>query len=202
MEEKELNLPKIDILFLVRIWLRYAKKFWAMALVMMVLCAGVLGYSGYRAYTPVYDASVSFTVRVANPLYADLNAYNNATAKQLNETFPYILRSAILQQRVSEHLGVPAIPTVYTSVLPNSNIFTIRVRHPDPQWAYTVLMAVVECYPQVAEYVVGATTLVLLDSSGVPTEPVYNLDLTNSLILGAGTGLILWMLELILKGNS
>ena len=39
MEEKELNLPKIDILFLVRIWLRYAKKFWAMALVMMVLCA-------------------------------------------------------------------------------------------------------------------------------------------------------------------
>lgn len=198
MEEKELNIPKIDILFLFRIWLRYAKRFWAMALVMMILCAGVLGYSGYRAYTPVYDATVSFTVRVANPLYADINAYNNATAKQLNATFPYILRSAILQQRVSEHLGVPAIPAISTSVLPNSNIFTIRVRHTNPEWAYTVLMAVVECYPQVAEYVVGATTLVLLDSSGIPTTPVYNLDLSNSLLIGAAAGLVLWMLFMLL----
>ena len=86
MEEKELNLPKIDIIFLFRIWLRYAKKYWLMAVALMVFCSAVLGYNGYRAYRPVYDASVSFTVRVANPLYAQVDAYNNATAKQLNDT--------------------------------------------------------------------------------------------------------------------
>jgi capsular polysaccharide biosynthesis protein len=172
MEEKELNLPKIDLIFIFRIWLRYAKRFWAMALVMMLLGAGILGYSGYRAYTPVYDATVSFTVRVANPLYGSINTYNNATAKQLHATFPYILRSAILKQRVKEYLDVDRLPSISTSVLENSNIFTMRVRHSDPEWANEVLEAVVECYPQVAEYVVGATTLVLLDSSGVPTEPV------------------------------
>ena len=80
MEEKELNREKIDIIFLLRIWLRYAKRFWAMALVMMMLCSGILGYMGYRAYRPVYEASVSFTVRVANPLYSGINAYTNATA--------------------------------------------------------------------------------------------------------------------------
>ena len=65
MDEKELTIPKIDLIFIFRIWLRYAKRFWAMALIFAFLCAGVLGYTGYRAYTPVYEASVSFTVKAA-----------------------------------------------------------------------------------------------------------------------------------------
>ena len=198
MEEKELNLSKIDLIFIFRIWLRYAKQFWAAGLVLMLLCAGILGYSGYKAYTPIYEASVSFTVRVANPLYSNINSYNNATANQLNNTFPYILRSSILRQRVSEHLDGRPIPAVSTTVLSNSNIFTIRVRHADPEWAYEVLQAVVECYPQVADYVVGATYLVILDDSGVPTKPLYTLDLRNSLALGACAGLALWALFMLL----
>ena len=198
MEEKELIIQKIDVIFLFRIWLRYAKRFWAMALIMAILGAALLGFSGYRAYTPVYDASVSFTVRVANPLYSGINAYNNATAKQLNATFPYILNSAILRQRVQEHLNGRPIPAVSTYVLENSNIFTMRVRHTDPQWAYDVLQAVVECYPQVADYVVGATNLIILDDSGVPTRPVYDLDLRDSLILGAAGGVLLWILFMLL----
>ena len=55
MDEKELTIPKIDLIFIFRIWLRYAKRFWAMALIFAFLCAGVLGYTGYRAYTPVYE---------------------------------------------------------------------------------------------------------------------------------------------------
>ena len=198
MEEKEVQVRKIDIIFIFRIWLRYAKRFWLMAVILAVLGAGILGYNGYRAYTPVYDASVSFTVRVANPLYGGINAYNNATAKQLNATFPYILRSAILNQRVCEYLGVSSIPAVGTTVLENSNIFTIRVRAADPEWAYEVLQAVIACYPQVADYVVGATELTLLDDSGVPTAPVYSLNLTNSLIFGAAGGILLWMVFMLL----
>ena len=120
MEEKELIVKKIDLIFLVRIWLRYARSYWVLALVLVFLGAGVLGFMGYQAYTPVYEASVSFTVKVSNPLYASINAYNNATAKQLNATFPYILRSAILRQRVTEYLGVSTIPTVTTTVMENS----------------------------------------------------------------------------------
>ena len=198
MEEKELNLPKIDLIFMLRIWLRYARRFWALALASMLLCSLLLGYSGYRAYTPIYEARVSFTVRVANPLYADINLYNNTAANQLHATFPYILRSAILKQRVQEHLGVAMIPGVNTTVLENSNIFTISVRDADPQWAYTVLQAVVECYPQVAEYVVGSTNLIILDDSGVPERPLYDLDLKDSLILGAAAGLALWCAVMLL----
>ena len=198
MEEKELNIPKIDLIFLLRIWLRYAKRFWAMALVLAVLGAGVLGLNVYRNHVPMYEASVSFLVRVANPLYAGMHGYNNATASQLNATFPYILRSAILQQRVKEHLGVDSIPYVTTTVLPNSNIFTMKVQAPDPEWANTVLDAVVECYPQVADYVVGATELLVLDRSGVPTRPIREVDLTDSLMFGAAAGVALWMAFVLL----
>ena len=160
------------------------KKVIVVILVLALLGAAVLGYSGYRAYQPQYDATVSFTVKVANPLYSSINSYNNAAAKQLHATFPYILRSQILTQRVREYMGTSYIPTVYTSVLENSNIFTLRVRDTDPERAYQVIQAVIVCYPQVADYVVGATELTILDDSGVPTAPVYALDL-GSLLAGS-----------------
>lgn len=198
MEEKELKISKIDLIFLLRIWLRYAKQFWAMAVALAILGACAMGFVGYRAYTPVYEASVSFTVKVSNPLYGGINSYNNAAAKQLNSTFPYILRSAILRQRVSEYLGVSAIPTVTTTVMENSNIFTMRVRHSDPEWAYEVVQAMIECYPQVADYVVGGTDLVMLDESGIPQKPLRDLDLTDHLLIGAAGGVLLWCVFMLL----
>ena len=37
MEEKDLSTTKIDLIFLVRIWLRYARRFWALALILAIL---------------------------------------------------------------------------------------------------------------------------------------------------------------------
>ena len=42
MEEKELTPSKIDLIFLLRIWMRYARQFWALALVLAILGAGIL----------------------------------------------------------------------------------------------------------------------------------------------------------------
>ena len=49
MEEKELKISKIDLIFLLRIWLRYAKQFWAMAVALAILGACAMGFVGYRA---------------------------------------------------------------------------------------------------------------------------------------------------------
>jgi hypothetical protein len=80
----------------------------------------------------------------------------------------------------------------------NSNIFTMRVRHSNPEWAYEVLQAMIVCYPEVADYVVGDTDLLILDESGVPTSPVYDLNLTDSLLLGGAGGLLVWALFMLL----
>ena len=61
-----------------------------------------------RAYRPVYEASASFTVRVANPLYASVSSYNEKTAQVMADTFPSILTSGLLQRRVMDELGIEA----------------------------------------------------------------------------------------------
>lgn len=70
-------------------------------------------------------------------------------------------------------LGISAMPAVSASVLNNTNIFTLTVTSSDPQLAYNVLNAVIEHYPDVAEFVVGPTVMNLLDESGLPSVP-YN----------------------------
>ena len=192
MEETELTPPKIDLFRLLRIWLRYARRFWALALMLAILGAGVSGILCRRGHAPVYEASLSFTVRASD-------SHGNGAAKQLNSTVSGILRSELLRRRVAESLGTSDIPPVTTMVMENSGIFTMRVRHTDPEWAYEVLRAMLACYPQIADYVVGGTELVILDEGGIPTRPVYEIDLTGCLLTGAVGGVAMWCVFVLLR---
>ncbi len=192
MEEKEEQ--KLDLLVLLDDFLREGKRLlvWALALVL----SGSLLMAGYqyRSYTPVYHATASFTVKVANPLYASVSAYNTKTAEQMAKTFPYILTSGVLQERVKEHLGIAYMPSVSVTADSSSSIITIKVVDTEPQRAYDVLNAVMEYYPDIAEFVVGSTRLVLLDESGVPTLPANSRNLKNAAIKGSAMGAVLWVL--------
>lgn len=139
MEEMENGTSGFDIFDLIVGFLRVARRFWILALVLAILCAGVMSTVNWMSYTPMYKASVSFTVKVVNPLYADINAYNTKTVEQMEATFPYILTSTALQQKVKEHLGISYMPSVSAEALAGSNIFVMSVRDADPQRAYDVL---------------------------------------------------------------
>ena len=171
MENEEKNLQKLDIFVLLEVFMRQAKRMWLMGLVLVLVCGLGLTAVRYRSYRPVYEAYASFTVRVANPLYASVNGYNEKTAQVMADTFPSILTSDLLQKRVMEELGISGVPTMTVSAVAQSSILTLTVRDADPQRAYAVLNAVIKCYPDVAEFVVGSTALILLDESGVPTAP-------------------------------
>ena len=41
MEEKELNQQKIDVIFTLRIMLRYMRKYWALALILAAICVEI-----------------------------------------------------------------------------------------------------------------------------------------------------------------
>lgn len=194
MEQENNQLPKIDLIVLLEDFWREARRLWAAGLVLVLLCAG--GLMGYRylTYEPVYQAAASFTVKVANPLYSGISSYNAETAEQMAKTFPYILTSGVLQQRVKAHLGISVMPSVGAEAMGSTNIITLKVRDGDPQRAYDVLNAVITYYPEIAEYVVGPTELCLLDESGVPTQPVKGLQLSSSVKRGALIGIALWLL--------
>ena len=192
MENEEKAIQKLDIFTLLEDFLRLAKRMWALGLVLVLVCGLGLTVVRHRSYRPIYEANASFTVRVANLLYASVSSYNEKTAQVMADTFPSLLTSNLLQKRVMEELGISGVPTMTISAAAQSSILTLTVRDPDPQRAYDVLNAVIKCYPEVAEFVVGSTVLILLDESGVPTDPIAAFDYKHYAFQGAFIGAVLW----------
>jgi receptor protein-tyrosine kinase len=153
-----------------------------------------MGFYAHRSYTPHYTASVSFTVQTTNPLYSNQQYYNASTAEQMAKTFPYILTSGALLQQVQQKLEISSMPSLSAQVLGSTNIFTLSSTATDPQLAYDVLKCVVEIYPNVAEFVVGPTSMTLIDDSGVPAYPINAQDLRRPVVLGVAAGIALWLM--------
>ena len=202
MELEEREEQKLDLLVLMEDFLREARRLWTMALMVMLVCAAVMGIWTGQTYRPVYQATATFTVKVADPMYSSVSLYNTKTAEQMAKTFPYILNSGLLEARVREELGISRLPSVAVSVMPSSSVITLTVRDSDPQRAYDVLNAVIKHYPQIAEYVVGATVLALLDESGVPAAPANVRNVKKAAIQGAVIGLALWILFVLVMAMS
>ena len=202
MEFDERDEQKIDIFVLLEDFLREARRLWISGLALVLLCSLVLGLRANFSYSPIYQASASFTVKVADPVYANIHSYNTKTAEQMAKTFPYILTSSVLKYRVQETLGISYIPPVSVSVMPNASVITLSVQDSDPQRAYEVLNAVITHYPQIAEFVVGATVLALLDETGVPTAPINARNLKGAVLKGGILGLAVWFAVVLLMALS
>ena len=192
MEFEEKEVEKLDLYSFLDDFLKVARRHLLLGLVLVLLLGGAMGLRSYLSYRPSYTASVSFSVRVANPIYGGTSTYNSATAEQMAKTLPYVLTSGVLQQRVREHMGLSDIPSVNVTADTNGSIITMKVTDTDPQRAWDVLTAVMEYYPEIAEFVVGSTQLVLLDESGVPTEPTNQQTFKGAAVKGAAVGLALW----------
>ena len=191
-ESTEKNSMAIDLHTLISDFLRSAKYFLWLGFLLVLLSTAAFCGKTYLSYTPKYQATASFTVYVTNPLQAEIRMYNTATAEQMAKTFPYILTSGALSDMVTQELGISTMPAVSASVLENTNIFTLSVTSGDPQLSYNVLNAVITYYPDVAEFVVGPTTMNLLDESGVPSQPVNSRNWGSAIKKGVLVGLVLW----------
>lgn len=197
LEEKQLQ--KLDLITLLSDFLKIARRFILLCIVLVFLGSGLFAFRAYRSYVPRYTASASFSVRVANPIYGNVVAYNVATAEQMAKTFPYILTSGVLQERVQAHLGIAYMPSVNVISSTSGSIITIQVTDRDPQLAWDALRAVMVHYPEIAEYVVGPTYLALLDESGVPTAPSNSLNLKSTIVKGGLVGFVLWAAIILLR---
>lgn len=179
---------KIDLVSYLISALRVLKKMRFAAVIAVLLGAVLLSLYSQFTYSPVYEVSTSFTVKIINPLYSNAVGYNSQTAEQMEKTFPYILSSNALKASVKEHLGVDSLPYVTASVTKGTNVFTLKVRGDDPEYIYKVLSAVIECYPEVAEYVLGPTEMILISEASVPTSPVNSVNYVRSALLGGAAG--------------
>lgn len=197
MELEEKQEQQLDLVALLDNFIKIARRHILLCLTLVVIGGGFFALRAHLSYVPQYTASASFSVRVANPLYGSVAAYNTATAEQMAKTFPYVLTSGVLQERVMTHLGISYMPNVSVTTTTSGSVISIQVTDRDPQRAWDVLNAVMVYYPEIAEYVVGSTHLLLLHESDVPTQPSNTLNLKKTAVKGAIVGFALWAVMML-----
>ncbi len=195
-EDRE-TLQKIDITEMLHLIWTSIKKVWYLFLILPLLLGGLNYFRISSRYDPTYTAEATVSVSMTG-LNGD--STNNArTAAQLGKVFPYILTSSALKDIIANDLGRSSIPeTIRVTNIANTNFLTIRVTGWNPETTYDVLQSVIKNYPQVAQHVVGRTTVQIIDDGGVPTDTARGTTMRNALVTGATAGLIIAAVLLVI----
>lgn len=185
----------IDIVGLLTDYFRTFRRMWAWVLILAVL-GGVFAYvRSYMSWSPRYTASATFTITISQDTSSTSGSYSfydNSTAEQMVNTFPYILTSGVLSRRAAASMGRAALSgQISASAEDNTNLFTMSVTDTDAELAYETLQAVIACYPEVAEVIIGRTNMQFLDETGIPAYPDNPRDSRGAMAKGAAAGAVL-----------
>ncbi|MBR0537632.1 MAG: P-loop NTPase [Clostridia bacterium] len=182
-----------------------AKKFWWIVVLLTVLFGGVRFYFSYKSYRPEYTTYATFTIststnsgRTDGGMTSYSYYYDSAMTSQLDAAFPYILASNILQDAICEELGYSYLPAVLeTKSVTGSNMFTISCRGSDPQQVYDVIMCAIDKCPEAARYVVGKIKFTMITNPYLPTAPSnrnsFVRDAAQAAVVGMFLGVV-WIL--------
>ena len=189
----------IDIIDLLKDYFQTLRRMWAWVLILAVAGGGIFYARSFFSWQPVYTASSTFTITASRDDGTDTTGsysfYDNATAEQMVNTFPSILTSGVLSRRAAAEMGQDHITgQIKASAEDNTNLFTLSVTDSDAGRAYETLQAVITCYPEVAEMIVGRTNMQLLDETGIPAHPDNPRDSMGALKRGAAGGCALGLL--------
>lgn len=191
-EERQEN--TIQITEVLDLFVRSLRRVWWVCLLLIALCSALFGGYARVSYRPQYTASMTFLVNTGSG--------SAATAAQMAKTFPYILTSGLLDGSVRADTGLTALPAISASSEESTNLCTLSVTGSDAQQCYDVLQSVIVHYPDVAELVVGSTELVMMDQTGVPSQPSNPFSWRQPLMRGALVGVLLSLVLLYLSGRA
>lgn len=195
MENKnEQKIEQIDLQRFLWAFLKRLKYLWWLILILAVLGGSLMyAYTDYT-YLPVYQANAVFSVSVSYGNGTDImdyaNYYDYAAAQLAAQTFPYLIQSEAMSQRLKQQLGVNYIngSISASSLGGTTNFFRMSVTSTDPQAAYDILLAVMDIYPQISRQVIGQTQLTVNREPVLPREPMNPFSWKRNVFLGAAAG--------------
>ena len=169
-DEIEINLFQVTA----DVWNGIRRHGWLILALMSIM--GTIGFFAARfRYKPYYEAYTTFTVNTVSTLNYNSRSQKNTVTHKMGQVFPYILTSDALKSLVMEDMGyedADEFPAqIIASVVPDTNLVTLKVRSRDPQIAYDTLRSVLRNYPSISDVAIGEVTLKQMDESGFPTEP-------------------------------
>lgn len=162
------ELEKIDIESFLMDMVRGVKRLWWLVIGLAVIFGAASYFRVRTSYQPIYVASATMAVNFSG---SSSSYINMESAQQMAEVFPYILTSGVLEEVIAEDLGMDYVPASITATAESGiNLFTLSVTANDAQTAYDVLQSVIRKYPEVARFVLGETSLTIMDETGVPED--------------------------------
>lgn len=161
--EKEKIQQKIDIYCIFRDVLR---DLWV-AVIIGISIAFIAYIGGKLSYQASYTSQTTFVVSAKEN---GVGAYENMSKTQkLTEIFQSVMDSQVLKKKVSEKLKLNGFPgTIDIAVVPETNLLTVSVTSDTPDMAFRLLKAMLECYPEIGEKVLGEVVLEVFEEPGYP----------------------------------
>lgn len=201
MDKRKIDRHDEDVIDLSRFIIEFRDmllRFFWIPLALAVISAAFLMFNAWRSYIPMYSSEATFTIQLAGASDSDLpgsySDYDKATAEQLGATFPYLIQSNLMYSKLCRAMGVSSINGIISAqTVQDTNLFTIKVVSSDPKAAKEILEKVIEVYPQVADYVIGNTSMDLLTQPDEADEPYNRFDPISHVIKGAVAGLVVGM---------
>lgn len=202
-EQSEQSKISYDIGILLGHMWRYFRRLWALFLVITVLCGGFMYYRAVTSYRPMYRAEAVFSVSVQYRSTTDIMSYSyyydNAAAELVESTFPYLVQSDVMKEKLLRELNTDYINGIISaSSVAETNIFILSVTSANPSDAYTILRAVMDIYPQVSSLVLGETQISVSKEPTLPTEPYNELSWKRPVAIGVMAGVVISALILVL----
>ncbi len=178
---------KIDIVSGLYDFFRYFMRMWWLPVILAAALGALMYFRVSTSYVPSYKAEATVSVSAEAGAGSD-----SATAEQLGKVFPYILSSGALSDIIAEDLGTSSVPgSISVTNVEGTNLLTITVTSSNAQDAYNVLQSVIKNYPQVSQYVVGQTTMDVIDDNGVPGS------VKKGALVGFGIGLLIILFYMV-----
>lgn len=178
-------------------------RLWPLALVLAILLGGLSYFRAKRSFVPMYESKAIFTVDSGyntEDIFSTGAYYDQYASQQLAAAFPQMLSMEMMRDLV-----IHQIPKGYINgyaiaeAVVDSNMLVLTVRSNNPQDAYDYLCAIIDCYPQVAIYVVDNPQVKIMNAPNLPTMPYNSFSGTDSAITGIVLGITLALVVIFIN---
>lgn len=190
---------------IINLMIRFKNAFfqmWILVLALAILVAGLSWYRAKRSFVPMYETKAIFTVDsgyTAEDIFGTGAYYDQYAAQQLAAAFPQLLSTDMMRDLVIQQLEKGYINGYANAyAVADSNMLVLSVTGNNPRDIYDYLCAIIECYPQVAIFMVDNPQVKIVTSPELPTEPYNEFDGPGAIFKGAALGTAVGLLFIFL----
>lgn len=156
----------------------------------VVILAALIGFMSVNIwnqsmYTPMYTSTATLIVNIKNS--ASYSYTNLSSSSEMAKIYTEVFKQQTMKEYAAEHLGEDRfVGSVSSSVLNNTNIFTVSVTTSSPETSYEEICAILEVYPQISDSVFSDSVIEIMRSPNFPGSPSNAISAGNRSLVMLG----------------